>query len=58
MLKEALDKLPEDTPEKQARLAGMRAAEAKGDLPETYAKQRRWIGRLGYLDKPETSKPV
>jgi hypothetical protein len=57
MLKDALDKMPEDTPEKQARLAAMRAAEAEGNLPEGYARQRRWIGVLGYLGaKPAGSR--
>lgn len=51
MLKDALDEIPEDTPEKRARLEKMAAAEGKGALPEEYAGQARWIGRLGYLDK-------
>lgn len=47
MLQDALEEIPEDTPEKQKRLEAMQAAEAKGDLPETYQQQARWIGKLG-----------
>jgi hypothetical protein len=46
MLKDAVDRIPEDTEAKQARLAGMTAAEARGDLPTSYEAQRRWIGDL------------
>ena len=49
MLADALEEMPEDTPEKQARLDGMSAAENKGDLPTGYDKQARWIGELEYL---------
>ncbi len=48
-LKDVLDQIPEDTPEKQARLDAMVEAEAAGELPPAYAAQRRWIGKLGYL---------
>lgn len=51
MLKDALDEIPEDTPEKQARLKAMAEAEAKGEMPESFEAQKRWIGALGYLDK-------
>ena len=44
MLKEALDEIPEDTPEKRQRLEDMVAAESKGDFPEPYHQQKRWIG--------------
>jgi ferredoxin len=46
MLKDALDEIPEDTPEKQARLDGMTEAEESGALPLGYEAQRRWIGTL------------
>jgi epoxyqueuosine reductase QueG len=47
MLKDALDDIPEATPEKAARLATMVDDEAAGRLPETYEAQRRWIGARG-----------
>jgi epoxyqueuosine reductase len=50
-LKDALDVLPENTPAKDARAAGMADAEAQGKLPEAYDQQKRWIGALGYLPK-------
>lgn len=43
LLKDALDAIPEDTPQKQARLAAMAAAEPS----DAYARQIRWIGRRG-----------
>lgn len=43
MLKDALDVIPEDTPEKAARLAAMAAAESTGERGD-YAQQQRWIG--------------
>ena len=46
MLKDALDEIPEYTPEKQARLDAMADAEAKGNMPDGYAAQSRWIGRM------------
>jgi epoxyqueuosine reductase QueG len=46
MLKDALDAIPEDTPEKEARLVAMRALEARGDPGPGYREQRRWIGTL------------
>ncbi len=49
MLEDALAEMPEDTPEKARRLEAMAAAEAGGEMPEEYAQQARWIGRLGYL---------
>ncbi len=51
MLKDALEDIPEDTPEKQARLKDMVEAEAKSGPPEAYAAQSRWIGELAYLKK-------
>lgn len=44
MLKDALDDIAEDTPEKQQRLAAMCRAEADGAMPEAYDRQSRWIG--------------
>ena len=46
MLGEALEAIPEDTPDKEARLAAMEKQENAGRLPDTYADQRRWIGTL------------
>jgi epoxyqueuosine reductase len=45
-LKDALDVIPEHTPQKQAALDAMSATEARGTLPPAYAAQARWIGRL------------
>ncbi len=50
MLEDVLEHIPEHTPEKQARLDAMVEAEADGKLPEAHAGQRRWIGRLPYLE--------
>lgn len=47
MLKDALDAIPEDNAAKHQRLAAMSAAEAKGELPQAYTEQQRWIGKLG-----------
>ena len=44
MLKDALDAIPENTPQKEARLAAMVAGEATGPAP-AYQQQIRWIGR-------------
>lgn len=43
LLKDALDEIPEDTPEKQARLSEMKDAASE---PDTYSQQSRWIGTL------------
>lgn len=43
MLKDALDEIPEDTPEKQAQLQKMNDA---AGIPEGYEQQSRWIGQL------------
>lgn len=45
LLQGAMDDIPEDSPEKQQALAGMRAAEQAGGMPEGYTAQVRWIGR-------------
>lgn len=44
MLKDALDAIAENTPEKDARLAAMQAEEARGPVP-AQVRQLRWIGR-------------
>jgi epoxyqueuosine reductase QueG len=44
LLKDALDTIPENTPQKEARLAAMVAAEASGP-PPARVSQVRWIGR-------------
>ncbi len=46
MLQDALEEIAEDTPEKQQRLSGMMAAERTGDMPEAFAQQSQWIGKL------------
>lgn len=51
MLKDALDEIPEDTPEKQSRLADYAAAERDGKMPGSFSDQKRWIGKPAYLDK-------
>ncbi len=43
LLKDALDEIPEDTPEKQARLSEMKDTASE---PDTYSQQSRWIGTL------------
>jgi epoxyqueuosine reductase len=45
MLKDALDDIPEATPEKTARLAEMIARETAGDHSESRLEQDRWIGK-------------
>lgn len=52
MHKDALDVIPEDTPEKQARLAVMVDDEKNGTRPPAFDAQRRWIGDPG-ATKPE-----
>lgn len=44
MLKDALDAIPETTPQKEARLAAMAASDAAGRSP-AYQRQIRWIGK-------------
>jgi epoxyqueuosine reductase len=43
MLKDALDQIAEDNPDKQARLQALRALEAGGDRGVDYQNQKRWI---------------
>ena len=49
MLKDALDAIPESTPQKQARLDEMSAQENAGGEPAQLAASRRWIGERVYL---------
>lgn len=51
MHKDALDVIPEDTPEKQARLAEMVEAEKTGAMPAEYSAQKHWIGDLTDRDR-------
>jgi epoxyqueuosine reductase len=51
LLQDALEQIPETTPEKEQRLANMAAAETRGELPAAHAGQQRWIGRLPYFPK-------
>ncbi|MFI5011989.1 MAG: hypothetical protein ACHQAY_06550 [Hyphomicrobiales bacterium] len=44
MLEDALAAIPEDSEAKRLRLAAMIEAEERGELPEAYREQRRWIG--------------
>jgi epoxyqueuosine reductase len=44
LLRDALDTIPENTPEKEARLAAMVAAESSSPVP-AQVRQLRWIGR-------------
>ncbi|OGA05586.1 MAG: hypothetical protein A3I00_07100 [Betaproteobacteria bacterium RIFCSPLOWO2_02_FULL_64_12] len=52
MLKDALETIPESTPEKEARLEKMQSEEASGKHSPSYEQQRRWIGELTRPDKP------
>ena len=47
-LRDALEDMPEDTSDKRERLKEMEAAEQEGELPESYDRQERWIGRSSY----------
>jgi Fe-S oxidoreductase len=44
LLADALEHIPENTPQKEARLAAMVAAEAAGPVP-AQVRELRWIGR-------------
>ena len=52
LLADALEEIPERTPEKEARLAAMEKEAAAGAEPPGYHAQRRWIGELP--DREET----
>jgi epoxyqueuosine reductase len=45
-LKDALDVIPEHTPQKQAALDAMTADESRSALPAAYTTHMRWIGTL------------
>jgi len=45
MLKDALDVIPEDSDDKQARLKAMAESEASGRMPANHDAQARWIGK-------------
>ncbi len=47
--------ITEDTPEKQAALADMVAAEARGEMPSTHVLQARWIGTQAMTQKSNGS---
>ena len=49
-LKDALEAIPEQTPQKQARLTEMARM---SEVPEGYIDQRRWIGELGETGETE-----
>ncbi|MEO5697764.1 MAG: hypothetical protein ABIQ60_11605 [Burkholderiaceae bacterium] len=49
MLKDAVDVIPENTPDKEARLAAMLGG--AGDESPNYAAQRRWIGELKFYPR-------
>lgn len=55
MLRDALESIPENTPEKEARLADMAMAEGAGAAAPGYEAQRRWIGERVYLVKKAVS---
>jgi epoxyqueuosine reductase QueG len=50
MLRDALDVIPEATPEKAAKAVAMAQSEDAGRMPQTYDAQRRWIGARPVAD--------
>jgi epoxyqueuosine reductase len=46
MLREVLESIPEDDEAKRVLLAAMNEQEAHGLLPQSYQRQRRWVGAL------------
>lgn len=46
LLQDALDHIPETTPDKEQRLIAMANSEARHDLPLSYEEERRWIGAI------------
>lgn len=46
MLADALDVIPESTPEKRSQAAAFATSEAAGNRGPNYAAQRRWIGAI------------
>lgn len=53
MLKDALDAIPEQTPDKAVRLEAMRLLEARGDPGPGYREQGRWIRLVPQPAEPE-----
>jgi hypothetical protein len=51
MLKDALDKIPEASDAKQARLDAMQAEERAAKPSPEFEASRRWIGERVYLYK-------
>lgn len=51
MLRDAVETIPEATPEKEARLADMEAVERDGGRSDGYTRQARWIGDLAYTKR-------
>ena len=47
LLEDALHVIPEDTPEKQARLKAMVDAETSRNMPGEFIANSRWIGMVG-----------
>jgi len=52
-LSDVREAIPEDTEEKQAALTAMVETERDGRLPESYAREKRWIGKLRYLENKD-----
>ncbi|HKS63774.1 MAG TPA: hypothetical protein VJT13_18885, partial [Xanthobacteraceae bacterium] len=46
MLSDALDAIPQSTPEKEARAARMEADESAGRMGDAYGAQHRWVGNV------------
>jgi len=51
LLKDALDDVPENTPDKEKRLAYMARTESAGESAAGFALQRRWMGEQIYLTR-------
>ena len=49
-LEDALDEIPEATPEKAKQLEAYAKVEAAGDLPAAYESAKRWVGVLQQTD--------
>jgi epoxyqueuosine reductase QueG len=46
LLQDALEHIPENTPEKELRAMEMAQRERAGELPDAYSAQARWIGEI------------
>ncbi len=51
MLRDAVEEIPEATPEKETRLAHMQSVEREGGRSAGYESQTRWIGNLAYTKR-------